>query len=134
MAQTLPLLPVRWHFKALVCEIAGWKSHKNFCFKVMGIRIVFVFYHILKLKNPTPARLQALVSRQPVLLMMFHLFGKSGVMICYPISNYAVKSKKLVFPFFSALLLRASLLPAVTSVGVLVGQNIRDSLTFRNIV
>lgn len=54
-------------------------------------------------------------------------------MICYPISNYAVKSKKLVFPLFSALLLLTSLLPAITSAGVFMGQNIHDSLTFRNI-
>lgn len=44
----------------------------------------------------------------------------------HPISSYAVKSKKPVFPLFNALLLLTSLLPALTSVGVLMGQKFRD--------
>lgn len=41
-------------------------------------------------------------------------------MIYHAIRSYAVKSKKAVFSLFIALLLLTSLLPALTSVGVLL--------------
>lgn len=47
-------------------------------------------------------------------------------MICHPISSYAVKFKKPLFCLFNGLLLLTSLLPALTSIGVLMGQKIRD--------